>query len=106
MRRGQRRARKARQEAAPRVFRVESAQPYGWIVYLEGFAETHHFVGRSLALTYTREWAKANAPSVIQVVGLGGHVEFERTYRFGESPKYRPLGHLRAARVGRLVARR
>ena len=41
MRRGQRRARKARQEAAPRVFRVESAQPYGWIVYLEGFAETN-----------------------------------------------------------------
>ena len=106
MRRGQRRASKARQEAAPRIFRVESAQPYGWIAYLEGVAETHHFVGRSLALMYTCEWAKANAPSVIQVVGVGGHVEFERTYRLGEPPKYRPLGHLRAAHVGRLGARR
>lgn len=106
MRRGHRSATNGRQETAPRVFRVESAQPYGWIVYLEGIAETHHFVGRALALMYTREWAKANAPSVIQVVGLGGHVEFERTYRLGEHPKYRPLGHLRAARVGRLAARR
>ena len=81
MRRGQRKAIKARQKAAPRVFRVESAQPYGWIVYLEGFAETHHFISRSLAMMYAREWAKVNAPSVIQVVGLDGHVELERTYR-------------------------
>ena len=63
------------------VFRVESAQPYGWIVYLEGFAETHHFMSRSLAMMYAREWAKVNAPSVIQVVGPDGHVELERTYR-------------------------
>ena len=81
MRGGQRKAINARQKAAPRVFRVESAEPYGWIVYLKGFAETHHFMSRSLALMYAREWAKVNAPSVIQVVGLDGHVAFERTYR-------------------------
>jgi hypothetical protein len=78
---GQRKAMKARETAAPRVFRVESVQPYGWIVYLEGFAETYHFMSRSLAMMYAREWAKVNAPSVIQVVGLDGHVELERTYR-------------------------
>ena len=72
---------KVPQKAAPRVFRVESTQPYGWIVYLEGFAETHHFMSRSLAMMYAREWAKVNAPSVIQVVALDGHVELERTYR-------------------------
>ena len=71
----------ALQEAAPRVFRVESVQPYGWIVYLEGFAETHHFMSRSLAMMYAREWSKVNAPSVIQIVGLDGHVELERNYR-------------------------
>ena len=83
MRGGKRRAIRAHpKKTAPRVFRVESAQPYyGWTAYLEGFAETHHFMSRSLALMYAREWAKANAPSVIQVVGLDGHVELELTYR-------------------------
>jgi hypothetical protein len=80
MRGGQRQAMRARQNAAPRIFRVESTQPYGWIVYLEGFAETHHFMSRSLTMMYAREWAKVNAPSVIQVMGLGGHVELELTY--------------------------
>ena len=56
------------------VFRVESAQPYGWIVYLDGDAETHFFASRSLAFTYAREWAKANPPSVIVMLGLDGMV--------------------------------
>jgi len=81
MREGQRKAMNAREAAAPRVFRVESVQPYGWIIYLEGFAETYHFMSHSLAMMYAREWAKVNAPSVIQVVGPDGHVELERTYR-------------------------
>ena len=46
------------------VFRVESAQPYGWIVYLDGHAQTHFFASHALALIYAREWAKANPPSV------------------------------------------
>jgi hypothetical protein len=62
------------------VFRVESAQPYGWIVYLDGFAKTHFFVGRSLALVYAREWAKVNAPSVIVVVGPDGQIDVDQTY--------------------------
>jgi hypothetical protein len=62
------------------VFRVESAQPYGWIVYLDGFAKTHFFVSRSLALTYAREWAKVNAPSVILVVGPDGRIDLHQTY--------------------------
>jgi hypothetical protein len=74
-----------------RVFRVESAQPYGWIVYLEGFPRTHLFVGRSLALMYAREWAKANAPSVIQVAGSSGQVEREEIYGEVKPPRLRPL---------------
>lgn len=62
------------------VFRVESAQPYGWIVYLDGFAKTHFFVSRGLALVYAREWAKVNAPSVIVVVGPDGQVDVDQTY--------------------------
>ena len=62
------------------VFRVESAQPYGWIVYLDGFAKTHFFVSRSLALLYAREWAKVNAPSVIVVVGPDGQTDVDQTY--------------------------
>ena len=62
------------------MFRVESAEPYGWVVYLDGFATTHFFASRSLALMYAREWAKANAPSVIQVVALSGQVELEEAH--------------------------
>ena len=64
---------------AVNVFRVESAEPYGWIVYLDGFAKTHFFTGRSLALTYARDWAAANALSVIVVVGADGKVERHQT---------------------------
>jgi len=62
------------------VFRVESAQPYGWIVYLEGSTKTHFFPSSSLALTYAREWAKVNAPSVILVVGPDGRIDLRRTH--------------------------
>jgi hypothetical protein len=61
--------------SAVSVFRVESAQPHGWIVYFDSFPKTHLFVGRSLALMYAREWAKANVPSVIEVAGSGGQLE-------------------------------
>jgi hypothetical protein len=62
------------------VFRVESAQPYGWIVYLDGHAKTHFFVSHSLALMYAREWAKANPPSVLVVVGPDGKIDVSETY--------------------------
>ena len=74
-------ARKAKQTTARRqndggvnVFRVESAQPYGWIVYLDGHAKTHFFASHALALMCAREWARANPPSVILVVGPDGTV--------------------------------
>ena len=56
---------KARETAAPRVFRVESVQPYGWIVYLEGFVETYHFMSRSLAMMYARESARKSTRRVL-----------------------------------------
>jgi hypothetical protein len=62
------------------VFRVESAQPYGWIVYLDGHSETHFFASYSLSLIYAREWAKANPPSVILVVGPDGKMVVSQTY--------------------------
>ena len=62
------------------VFRVESAQPYGWIVYLDGSAKTHFFVSGSLARAYAREWAKVNAPSVILVVGPDGRSDLRQSY--------------------------
>lgn len=71
---------KAHAARTVRVFRVESAQPYGWIVYLEGFSTTHFFASRSLALMYAREWAKANAPSEMHVVGPDGLVEHRQIY--------------------------
>lgn len=83
-----------------RVFRVESAQPYGWIVYLDGFPKTHLFVGRPLALMYAREWAKANVPSVIQVVGSGGKLEREETYGDAKPPRFRALVGRRVRETG------
>ena len=80
-----------RKKSVVSVFRVESAQPYGWIVYLDGFPKTHFFVGRSLALMYAREWAKANAPSVILVTGSSGQVERQETYGSKQPPRFRPL---------------
>lgn len=62
------------------LFRVESAEPYGWIVYMDGFEKTHFFSSRSIALMYAREWAEVNAPSVIQVVCFSGQVELEETH--------------------------
>jgi Uncharacterized protein conserved in bacteria (DUF2188) len=72
----------ARRQNAGRVnvFRVESAQPYGWIVYLDGHAKTHFFVSHALALMYAREWAKANPPSVLLVVGADGKIDVSETY--------------------------
>jgi hypothetical protein len=80
-------ARKPKQTTAHRpntgganVFRVESAQPYGWIVYLDGHAKTHFFASHTLALLYAREWAKANPPSVILLVGLDGKIDVLQSY--------------------------
>jgi hypothetical protein len=89
-----------RKRSALHVFRVESAQPYGWIVYLDGFPKTHLFVGRALALMYAREWAKANVPSVIQVAGSGGQLEREETYGDAKLPRPRGLVGRRVRETG------
>ena len=52
----------------------------GWIVYLEGHAKTHFFASYSLALMYAGEWAKANPPSVILVIGPDGKMAVSQTY--------------------------
>jgi Uncharacterized protein conserved in bacteria (DUF2188) len=80
MRRKPNKTLRSHQSPAVRVFRVESAQPYGWIVYLDGFPETHFFASRSLAISYARDWAKRNAPSEIHVLGPGGLIEHRRNY--------------------------
>jgi hypothetical protein len=49
-------------------------------VYLEGHAKTHFFASYSLALMYAGEWAKANPPSVILVIGPDGKMAVSQTY--------------------------
>jgi hypothetical protein len=62
-----------------KLIRVESAEPYGWVVYLDGCATTRFFTNCSVALRYARDWSRANAPSLVQIVGLSGRVEREET---------------------------
>lgn len=64
-----------------RCFRVESAEPYGWVVYLEGTRRTHFFMARGLALSLAKLWAQAIPPSKVQLVDLGGRVTQEWTFR-------------------------
>ena len=89
-----------RKRSAVRVFRVESAQPYGWSVSLDGFAKTHLFVDRRLALMYAREWAKANVPSVIQVAGSGGELERQEIYDDARLRPFRVLVRRRGRETG------
>jgi hypothetical protein len=62
-------------------FRVESAEPYGWVVYLEGTRRTHFFMARGLALSLAKLWAQAIPPSKVQLVDLTGRVTQEWTFR-------------------------
>lgn len=64
-----------------RHFRVESAEPYGWVVYLEGTRRTHFFMARSLAVSLAKLWARAIPPSRVQIVDPAGRVTQEWTYR-------------------------
>jgi hypothetical protein len=64
-----------------RCFRVESAEPYGWVVYLEGTRRTHFFMARGLALSLAKLWAQAIPPSRVQLVDLNGRVTQEWTFR-------------------------
>lgn len=57
-----------------RKFRVESAAPYGWVVYCEGTRKTHFFGSESLAVLCARLWARAKAPSLLDVRDLSGRV--------------------------------
>jgi hypothetical protein len=63
-----------------RCFRVESAEPYGWVVYLEGTRRAHFFVGRSIAVTFAKLFAQALAPSRVRLVDLSGRVTEEWAY--------------------------
>jgi hypothetical protein len=56
------------------IFRVESAAPYGWVVYCEGSRKTHFFGSESLAVLCARLWARATAPSRLDVKDLSGRV--------------------------------
>ena len=66
---------------AYRCFRVESAEPYGWVVYLEGTRRTHFFMARGLALSLAKLWAQAIPPSKVQLIDLAGRVSQEWTFR-------------------------
>jgi hypothetical protein len=66
---------------AYRCFRVESAEPYGWVVYLEGTRRTHFFMARGLALSLAKLWAQAIPPSKVQLIDLSGRVSQEWTFR-------------------------
>jgi hypothetical protein len=61
-------------------FRVESAEPYGWVVYLEGSQRAHFFVGRAIALALAKLFAQALAPSRVRLVDLSGRVVEEWAY--------------------------
>jgi hypothetical protein len=61
-------------------FRVESAEPYGWVVYLEGTRRTYFFMARGLALSLAKLWAQAVPPSKVQLVDLAGRVTQEWTF--------------------------
>ena len=89
-----------RKRSAVSVFRVEPAQPYGWMVYLHGFPKTHLFVDRSLALMYAREWAKANVPSVIQVAASGRQLERKETYGDTKPARFRAVVGRRVRKTG------
>jgi hypothetical protein len=68
------------EEREYRRFRVESAEPYGWVVYLEGTRRTHFFMARGLALSLAKVWAQAIPPSKVQLVDLSGRVTQEWTF--------------------------
>jgi hypothetical protein len=56
-----------------KVFKVESAQPYGWVVSMEeSGSKPHFFINRALATNYARLWARANSPSILRVIDLHG----------------------------------
>lgn len=54
--------------------RVESAEPYGWVVYREGARRTQFFGQQDLAFQCAKRWARAQAPSTLDVVDLAGQV--------------------------------
>jgi hypothetical protein len=71
---------------AGHVIRVESVEPYGWIVYLDGHSETHFFHSRPAALKYASGWAAAKRPSVVLLSNIAGHVERYAEYPEGDTP--------------------
>jgi hypothetical protein len=68
------------------IYRVESAEPYGWIVYLDGDSATHFFRSRPLALAKACEWAEANRPSLVLLSNIAGHIERHSEYQATPSP--------------------
>lgn len=66
--------------SADNVFRVESVEPYGWIVYRDGEAETRLFRSRPLALAHACARARARRPSVVLLSNIAGHIARYREY--------------------------
>ncbi len=70
----------AARRASSEVFRVESVEPYGWIVYRDGEPETHLFRSRPLALAHACARARSLQPSVVLLSNIAGHIERYREY--------------------------
>lgn len=67
--------------ARVKVFTVAPTDPYGWTIRLESSAHApHFFANRQLAINYARLWAKANRPSILQLVARDGAVTREWSY--------------------------
>jgi hypothetical protein len=56
-----------------KVFKLESAQPYGWVVSLEdSMVKPHFFPSREVALAFATTWAQAHRPSRLEELNLQG----------------------------------
>ena len=67
--------------ARVKVFTVAPTDPYGWTIRLESSTQPpHFFANRELALNYARLWAKANRPSILQLVTRDGAITREWSY--------------------------
>jgi len=67
--------------AGVKVFTVAPTDPYGWTIRLESSTQSpHFFANRQLAINYARLWAKANRPSLLQLVASDGAVTREWSY--------------------------
>jgi hypothetical protein len=68
-------------ETRVKIFTVAPTDPYGWTIRLEASTQRpHFFASRELALNYARLGAKANRPSILQLVARDGAITREWNY--------------------------